>query len=384
MNIAVVAQAYGDPWNEEHLLTRRLAGTLACSAEVDLLLPSGQRSVDYDGAVRILRFTAIPLDPPRREAWRLALLGTAASELDTPSMGRMRTTSRKLPTFGEEQLIFSEGGYSPELYEHLRDTRYELIVVIGYHSPGAYWGVASLPDDQRIVLVPAARNTATLALAAHDELFSRAERILVCTERERRAITSRVGADRPDRIENISFLVGVNALARTTQPYDWSEGDWVVIIGNWFESSPDPFTAWAEELQKRHGLSMRLVGAGAERHELGAVRSASRLDMWRWITRARALFDPTPDRLIGRDVLEAMLFGTPVIVPDWGGATREHADSADGGLWYRTPEEFLAVAGALRDREIWDALSAQGQAYAEQNFADPDRFIKRISELVLN
>jgi glycosyltransferase involved in cell wall biosynthesis len=296
----------------------------------------------------------------------------------------MGAVPRELPSFGEEELIFSEGGYAPELYEHLREGDYELVVIIGYHSPAAHWGVAALPDEQRIVLVPAMRTTATLPLPAHDELFSRAERILVCTERERRATASRIGADRSDRIENIGFLVGVNALARTTQPYDWSDGDWVVVIGNWFESSPEPFTSWAEELRTRHGLSLRLVGAGAERHELGAIRSASRLDMWRWITRARALFDPTPDRLLGRDVLEAMLFGTPVLVPDWGGATREHAELADGGLWYRTQDEFLAVAGALRDRRVWEALSVQSQAYAEQNFADPDRFIKRISELVLH
>jgi hypothetical protein len=384
VNVAVVAQGYGNPWSEEHLLTRRLAGTLACSAEVDLLLPAGQRSVDRDGAVRILRFPAVPLDPPRREAWRLALLGAAASRYALPSLGRVIGPTEGLPAFGEEELIYSEGGYSPELNEHLRNGEYELVVVVGYHSPGAHWGVASLPDDQRIVVVPAAGNTATLGLAAHNELFERAERILVCTERERGAIADRIGADRSDKIENIGFLIGVNALARTTQPYDWAEGDWVVVMGNWFESSPEPLTEWAEDLQKRHGLSLRIVGVGAERHQLGVVRSVSRLDMWRWVTRARALFDPTPDRLLGRDVLEAMLFGTPVLVPDWGGATREHAELADGGLWYRSKEEFLAVAGALRDRDLWEALSAQSQAYAEQNFADPDRFIKRIAELVLH
>jgi hypothetical protein len=384
VKIAVVASGYGNPWSEEHLLTRRLAGTLACLVDVDLLLPGDGRAVEHDGAVRLLRFPATPVDPPRREAWRRAMLGAAGaarlSDRGAPPVLR----ARELPEFAEKELLFSTGGYSPELYEHLREGRYDLVAVVGYHSPGAYWGVGPLDDDQRIVLVPAVTNTATLGLRVHDEVFDRAERILVCSERERRAVAARIGSNRPDRIENIGFLVGVNAFARKTEPFDWSRGDWVVAIGNWFESPAESVTEWADELEERHGLAMRLVGPGAERFRHGAVRSASRLDIWRWVCRAVAVFDPTPNRLLGRDVLESMLYGTPVIVHAQGGANQEHAELADGGLWYRTREEFLAVAAALREPDTREALSSQGHSYAERHFADPDRFIKRIAELIID
>jgi hypothetical protein len=373
---AVVASGYGNPWSEEHLLTRRLAGTLACLVDVDLLLPADRRVVEHDGAVQILRFPATPVDPPRREAWRRAMFGVGG---DLPP----RRKARDLPDFAEEELLFSEGGYSPGLYEHLREGGYDLVVAVGHHSPAAYWGVGSLPDDQRIVLVPAASGPTTIGLRVHDSLFERAESILVCTKGEGDAVAARVGADRPERIENIGFLVGVNSFARATEPHDYSDDSWIVIVGNWYESSAEAVSLWADELLEQHGLSIRLLGPGAERYRRGAARSASRLDIWRWMCRAVALFDPTPDRLLGRDVLEAMLYGTPVVVHAQGGANRQHAEAADGGLWYRTKEEFLAVAGALRDNEVRQALSIQARAYAEDNYSDPDRFIKRIAELVL-
>ena len=383
MKVAVVASGYGNPWSEEHLLTRRLAGALACLADVDLLLPSDRRAAAFDGAVRILRFPGSVADLPRREAWRHAMFGTVtAYRPDEPATPRRKP--RPLPDFAERELLYSEGGYSPELYERMRDGGYDLVVVVGYHTPAAHWGVSSLPDDLRVVVVPAAADTATLRLRIHDELFARAETILVCTERERQAVAARIATDRPDRVANLGFLVGVNSFARVTEPYDYVDASWIVVVDNWYDSPAEAILGWADDLEQRHGLSVRLIGPGAERYRQGAIRSASRLDIWRWICRAVALFDPARDRLLGRDVLEAMLYATPVVVHASGGANREHAELADGGLWYRTREEFLAVVAALREPDVRAALGAQGRSYAERYFADPDRFIKRVAELIVD
>ena len=197
MTVAVVATGYGDPWREDHVLVRRLAGALACVTEVDVLLPGTRdHQVDEDGAVRLLRFPAVPRDPRRHQAWRRAMFGEEAEETFAPPVHRNHQRGPLAATV-EEHLVMAEGGDSPALYEHLESTPYDLVVFVGHHSPLALSGPRAL-DRRRFVVVPANRHEATLALRIYDELFDRAERILVCTESEREALraTGRAASSR--------------------------------------------------------------------------------------------------------------------------------------------------------------------------------------------
>jgi glycosyltransferase involved in cell wall biosynthesis len=137
---------------------------------------------------------------------------------------------------------------------------------------------------------------------------------------------------------------------------------------------------WGEQFERciHPDLRLRLVGPGAWRVPLGLGRTGSRLDVWRWISRAFALLDPTADRLLGREALEAYLFGTPILTRDDSGASREHADLGNGGLWYRTDEELFGAIEALLDDDVRLALGRQGQEYAELEYADVDMYIKRV------
>ena len=62
---------------------------------------------------------------------------------------------------------------------------------------------------------------------------------------------------------------------------------------------------------------------------------------------ALAFLDAEPNRMLGLDVLEAMLCGAPVLVSAQGGAAREHAESGNGGSWYRSDAELRACLEAL-------------------------------------
>jgi glycosyltransferase involved in cell wall biosynthesis len=96
-----------------------------------------------------------------------------------------------------------------------------------------------------------------------------------------------------------------------------------------------------------------------------------------------AVIDPTPHRVIGQEVLEAMLLGIPVVVAANGDATREHADLGNGGLWYRFGDELLASIKLLLDGHVASSLGEQGHSYATARFADTDTYVKRVAEVVL-
>jgi glycosyltransferase involved in cell wall biosynthesis len=380
VRIAVVASGYSDPWREDHLLARRISGALACSSDVDLLLPGGARRVEeHDGAVRVLLFRSTPFEPRRRIAWRKAALG-----IDPRDPLRLSPLARRrdLPAFVENQLLNSEGGDAPELYNRLRSRRYDLTVFVGYHTPVTYNGVRALADDCRVVLVPASRDDSTAWLRIHDEIFERSERILVCTESERTWILERIGPEGASRVENAGFVVGVNSLGLKTEPPEYHGERYVIVVRNWYEQcNVDRFKAWASSIEEQFGpdLGVRFAGPGAEKLRYGLGRTSSRLDIWRWVSRAVALLDPSPQTVVGREVLEAYLYGMPVVVHAHGGANREHAEQGDGGVWFRTNDELYGAVHALLDDDVRMTLGQQGRSYAEDNFGDPDTYIKRVA-----
>lgn len=74
--------------------------------------------------------------------------------------------------------------------------------------------------------------------------------------------------------------------------------------------------------------------------------------------------------MIGRESLESLLLGTPIVVPE-GTVAAEHAELANGGLWYRDYHELFAAARALlADRSLRDALGEQGRSWAEAVWED--------------
>ena len=386
MHVALVAAAYGDPWDESQVVARRLAGALACGAEVDVLIPGGaSSSTSFDGAVRVVRFQSSSAEAARRAAWRRIVLGPADADSLSCSC-RGVAEGRLLPPPLEEEVLLAEGGHSPSLYDHLGHDDYDVVVFVGLHSPATYWGARALPRERRVVLVPSTMDRRVLSFGLHTETVLRADQVVVFTERERSMWEAMLGGEQHPNVENIRFLVGVNPLARLTDPHDFDRGRYVVVPGEWTKRPiPRRLNRWAELVEDAYpDVRLRLVGPGAERSPLGIRLTGSCIDMWRWMSRSVAVLDPTLHTLIGQHVLEAFLFQTPVIVQARGGATREHADIGDGGLWFRTDEEFCAVVGALLDADFRRVLGEQGCSYAEQYYADTDGFIKQVGETFLS
>lgn len=107
----------------------------------------------------------------------------------------------------------------------------------------------------------------------------------------------------------------------------------------------------------------------------------SRVNLWRLMEHALATIDVRSQGPFGREAVESMLLGTPVLVPQ-PGAAMEHARAASGGLWFRGVAELLDAAGVLVDDQVGRRLGAQGAAYASVHHGDAGGFVERVARLV--
>jgi glycosyltransferase involved in cell wall biosynthesis len=392
MRTAVVTAFYDNASNEESLVARRIAGALACSADVDVLVAQGpDTSSRTEGALKVLRFPARDVSRQRKNVlWKATLGRGDFAEFHCSCIQQLAPEPIvDLPIFIKEEFVRSEGGNSNQLYEFLRSSSYDAVVFIGYKPASTYFGIKYLPKTTRVVVVAMASEDPLLDLDIYDSVFDRAECFLVISQAEKDLVARRVSRGNSSHIRNVAFALNVSHLAKDTVPIGFNDERFLVIAsdrGPTFSSGLVNLGALIAAYFS-HRVQLLIVGRGWE----SATSSKwmrfdsplSRSDLWRWMTRALAVIDPQPKRILGREVLEAMMYGVPVLVRSDGGATREHAELGNGGLWFRNDSELCACIEALLSGSVRDQLGVQGKEYAQNVYGDPDRFIRRVTEAVL-
>jgi hypothetical protein len=162
----------------------------------------------------------------------------------------------------------------------------------------------------------------------------------------------------------------------------------VLVIGDWRRQGASGELGAAVAALRRSGcdLAFRAFGPGAEHFAGGEIQpivaTRGRIDLWRWMSRALAVLDWELRRLLARDVLEAMLSAIPVVVHESAGTAREHAERANGGVWYRTHAELAACLRAISEGSVRERLGAQGRAYAEARYGSSDAFIAAVGRAI--
>ncbi len=337
--VAVIGGEAGGPWGEERLVVNRLCGALACHGDVDLLVEGPGPRAGHDGAVAVRRFPA-----PR----------------DVGEAGDRRSS----------------------LGRHLAVGRYDLVVAAGFRHPASAAALRSVPEKTPVVAVPLAR----LGEPWHGtEACMRAARVVVTTEHEGSVVRQLVPELAQDRVRVVGSVVRVNDVVRRFA-VTTDRTPSVVVAADWEDEDGVALASWCDELRSAlaPGLVLRCVGPGSHLVPGGVSPPASgRTDAWRWILLAVALVDPRPARLVGREVLESMLLGTPVIVPHDGGATRVHAEAAGGSPFSDLPGA-VNLARKLLDPDRLAVLRARGRKYVEDVYGDPDDYIERVRVAILD
>jgi hypothetical protein len=108
----------------------------------------------------------------------------------------------------------------------------------------------------------------------------------------------------------------------------------------------------------------------------GVVPVDTRTDFWRLLAHANLTVDLAPGPLIGRECIESLRFGTPIIVP---AESTANAHVVAGGGWsYTDMADVLDRVEQGFDPSIRAAVSEKGRAYADKHYGDPDSFVASV------
>jgi hypothetical protein len=108
----------------------------------------------------------------------------------------------------------------------------------------------------------------------------------------------------------------------------------------------------------------------------GTTSVDSRTDLWRLVAHARVCVDAAPGTIIARECVEALRYGTPIIVPADSPVAASHA--AAGGLTYSSMDDLLYRVGECQNDARRAELSVAGRSYADEWYGDPLRFVERV------
>ncbi|MHB8219258.1 MAG: glycosyltransferase [Acidimicrobiales bacterium] len=341
--IAVLSRDWGRSGSEAGFVARNVAGALSRHAPVDVLVPGAPGPAFPDGA-----FDPYPVGsgpgagtwPAEREVVRPDILAphlVVTDALDDRAGALSRRLAPEAPT-----VFLAPGRPSPPPRDGIGVHR--LTVSVNPRS-----GIAT---DHHVGLhVP----VNPMAAERRHNALGETGYVLVLTDRG--PASEAVGGHRG----------GPPFVAATTR-----------------SETPTPLASW---LASRFPSRLLVVVEDAVawvwrlRSLRGHLAVDTRTDLQRFMAHARVVVDLRPGSYVARECVEALRFGVPVVVPD--GTVAADLAAAGGGLWFRDVAELLGAVAALEDPACRTALGEQGRAVANDHYGDPDRFVSRVGDALV-
>ncbi len=146
---------------------------------------------------------------------------------------------------------------------------------------------------------------------------------------------------------------------------------------------PTPAAAWlTARFARRHVVVVENATASVwlARSLRGVVGVDTRTDLWRLVAHAGVVVDLAPGPVVARECVEALRFGTPIVVP--AGTAAADLAAAGGGLWFTDVAELLGCVAACGDPAVGDALGAQGRRVADERYGDAQRVVAQVGAVL--
>jgi len=187
---------------------------------------------------------------------------------------------------------------------------------------------------------------------------------------------------------SVNVHIPVNPLAELHRHHGFGFTGYQLVLsdrlgcGN--EEGAPPAVAWlSSAFHDAHVLVVEDAVASAWRGRAlrGRVTVDTRMDLWRLLAHANVCIDLGPDPYIARECIEALRFGTPIIVPEHSGPAVVHAREG-GGSTFGDPGDLLAAATEMRNEQKRSAASDAGRRYADQRFGDAGALVTRLRALL--
>ena len=377
--VQLVTEHWGREADEAAAVTRLVAGALARSADVEVvhLLPeTSRRETAADSVFLVQRVPVEGARPLAAGVLRAALASFDGGRVVPESLHSVLEDYEGVAA-GAEELITTGGA--------------DAIVIAGHHQPydlGVLRGFGSAPA-RRIVFLPMLSDPRRLTDRPVAQLVELADVIGTLHPGETRAVTAAF-PERARAVVPLDLALNLNRGATTQGLFGvgWF-GRFVVAIRRFPADGPRFSRSVTHEILRSvlprvsvaevDGLRWRITDA---ENTVELPVNPTRVNLWRLMAHALVTVDLRPPGPLGREAIESMMLGTPVVVPD-ASAAMEHAAAAAGGLWYRNSGELLRAVSALMDGQLRYRLAAQGKQYATATHGQMGDFVSRITGLVL-
>lgn len=401
--VVIVTAHWGtDTFDERGLVVRLVAGALAAPP------PAGAGASVEVVAVRPAHLDhGVPARPAgRHPAWRdsvFAVHEVATSEPEPTRAGLVRaalaaTPGDRVPAVASARLARLSAG-SPrqpdEAVALIDSLRPDAVLLAGSEVASLAGALRSSGIEARLASLPLSGDAGALEAMALRPLLDEAEAIgtLSLGEHARvaAALAARERPGRPAELVELRPALAVNRSAAAGVLLGMSNfGRFVVVLCGFPPGSPGATHAPGDDYVRQMLGDVAVADVAHDRWLLSDGDKAltvpvgpSRVNLWRLLAHAAVVLDLRPASVLGRETLETLLFGTPVVVPE-GTVAAEHAELSGGGLWYRDYDELFAAGRAvLADGALAERLGSSGRAWAERTFADQAGFAAQAARLVL-
>jgi hypothetical protein len=382
--VTLVTASWGDGVDDERrYAVRAIAGALASRAQVRVVHVTPRavdRAIVHDGAFEVRRVHATA---PRPFTTAVSLASFGARE-----------PGHRLPGVAGPGLLDLEGGASSDVRRAVEDSAPEVVVLAGIQQAWAVGGLPAIAGVARRVVFPLAGDDPRLELPGYRDILLAADATCVLGSREAARVTAALAADGRGRGSaapvEVPIAVRVNAAARRQRLVGLSDFDDYLLVLRGFPAGAverrDP-PDYARLRDQAPGVGVADVSHDCWRvfdsgHRKVVPVASSRVNLWRLMSHAIATVDLRPGGLFGREAIESILLGVPVIAPA-GSPAGEVAERSGGGSVLADEADLGDAVRALTAGELRDELVERGTSYASANHGDHAAFVERVVAAVL-
>ncbi|HMD46597.1 MAG TPA: hypothetical protein VKG43_10575 [Acidimicrobiales bacterium] len=341
----VVSELWDQPRQEASFVLRALAGALSRMGRTDVLVPGDPGPARRDGGVDVWTTGS-------SEGWPVA--GTPPHPLLVEDPSRVTALVHLAEAEAVDYVWRSAPGVTvvalTDASDAEEDDEVDPAVAAGGRRPDAY--ITAVAPDQV---------DAALAVPLADAL-----------------------------VHGVGVHVAVDPAAGSGHHADPGVRDYVLVLADHPENEPHgaavprgqsltPAAAWLAGQFAGHNLVVvesARASAWRGRTLCEVIPVQDRTDLWHLMANARTIVDLDPGSVLGRECVESLRLGTPIIVPD-GSSGARHA-AAGGGLTYRDVPDLLAAVEQLGDDRLRRQLAADGRELADRLYGDQEGFVQRM------
>jgi len=393
--VVVVVASWGSNWGERAAATRLVAGALALRARVSIV------SIEDRSDPRNCQ-------PPKRYDSVFPVHSVAAPTSRGHGVGGLHPQDHLRPSdLIRASFRRQPGGVLPEVAARglleeaslpstdalLKTMALEPDVVV-LAGPATFWMGDDLPVGTarpRVVLLPLCGDDPVLSSSAFRVAVAPADAIGAFSHLEFDRIAGLLSGDAVPALQRIEIALPVNHEAAAAGVAGLEEfGRYVLVISAFDDDRASDQRLTSDYLHHVLGsVSVAEVGGAGWVVTSGGGRrfdlpwAPTRINLWRLMARAEVTVDVRPAGPIGRETIESLRLGTPVVVAA-DSVSAEHAKASNGGLWYRNRGEMVDCVRELVDDEaLRTRLGASGEQWAVQHHGDTESFVEATLHLVL-